>query len=139
MSKRKGETLQEYRVRSALAKRAARALRRDPEVTRQKMLAASVPGYSNRKWKLKGLYGITPDQFDERLNRQGGGCAICGGPSSSVGKSLSVDHDHGDGSIRGILCNGCNLGLGHFDDSPDKLMSAAAYLLARVDILGKVG
>ncbi len=52
-------------------------------------------------------------------------CIICGdsGP-------LVVDHDHSSGEIRGMLCNHCNRGLGHFRDNPELLEFARMYLLA---------
>jgi hypothetical protein len=55
-------------------------------------------------------------------------CVICGdtGP-------LVVDHDHKTGQIRGILCNHCNRGLGHFRDNPELLEFARMYLLASID------
>lgn len=55
-------------------------------------------------------------------------CVICGdtGP-------LVVDHDHKTGAIRGLLCNHCNRGLGHFRDNPELLEFARMYLLASVD------
>ena len=55
-------------------------------------------------------------------------CVICGdtGP-------LVVDHDHKTGQIRGLLCNHCNRGLGHFRDSPELLEFARMYLLASVN------
>lgn len=52
-------------------------------------------------------------------------CIICGETQS---KQLSIDHDHGTGEVRGALCNRCNLGLGHFRDSPTLLRYAALYL-----------
>ena len=55
-------------------------------------------------------------------------CVICGDTSTLV-----VDHDHKSGEIRGILCNHCNRGLGHFRDNPDLLEFARMYLLAFAD------
>ena len=50
-------------------------------------------------------------------------CVICGSD-----ESLVVDHDHKTGKIRGMLCNHCNRGLGHFRDDPELLVFAAEYL-----------
>lgn len=51
-------------------------------------------------------------------------CAIC-----DSAEPLVVDHDHKTGAIRGMLCNHCNRGLGHFKDDPILLELAANYLM----------
>lgn len=76
-----------------------------------------------RKWK----YGITQDQFESLLEKQGGGCGVC--KRADPGKhTWRVDHDHLTGKVRGVLCGTCNSGLGHFKDSPENLRNAIAYL-----------
>ena len=55
-------------------------------------------------------------------------CVICG-----TEETLVVDHDHTTGKVRGMLCNHCNRGLGHFRDDPTLLEFAAQYLYASAD------
>jgi len=52
---------------------------------------------------------LTPDQYAEMLEAQGGGCAICGNPPKS--RKLDEDHDHRTGRTRGLLCHRCNRAL----------------------------
>lgn len=52
-------------------------------------------------------------------------CVICGDNGRLV-----VDHDHKTGQVRGMLCNHCNRGLGHFRDDPMLLEFAGQYLYA---------
>lgn len=97
----------------------------DPEYTRRRALAR--------------LYGITLEKYDAMLAEQGGGCAICGATKpGGRGKYFHVDHDHGTDEVRGLLCHACNTGIGALADDVDRLMAAAAYLLARQDVLGAV-
>lgn len=51
-------------------------------------------------------------------------CVICGST-----EELVVDHCHRTNVIRGMLCNHCNRGLGHFKDDPELLEFARMYLL----------
>ena len=82
---------------------------------------------TNRETQLK-RYGLTPDGFDAMLAGQGGACAICSGQVTARG--WHVDHCHETGTVRGILCHQCNVGLGHFKDDPVRLAAAIAYLEA---------
>lgn len=80
---------------------------------------------------IKKRYGLDPDQYHDLIRYQSGGCACCGQVLMLGGRknlSATVDHDHGSGKVRGILCNGCNKGLGNFGDSPARCEMAAAYL-----------
>jgi hypothetical protein len=82
-------------------------------------------GYSNLPASIE-RYGLTLDEYHAMLDRQHGACAICGRESPSVGP-LVIDHDHTAGRVRGLLCQHCNLGLGHFFEFPDYLECAARY------------
>ncbi len=79
-----------------------------------------------RAENLRRRYGITDADYQRQLTLQANECAIC---RTTLGdKALHVDHNHETGQLRGLLCNHCNLGLGHFRDSPDRLAAAIAYL-----------
>ena len=85
-------------------------------------------------------YGLIAGEYDAMLAEQDGKCAICGtsdpgGAGKGSDGQFPVDHDHETGAVRGLLCHGCNAGLGRFGDDPDRLLSAVAYLLARQNVL----
>ena len=42
--------------------------------------------------------------------------------------AVAVDHDHLTNEFRGLLCNGCNKGLGLFRDNIQSLNNAIKYL-----------
>ena len=88
--------------------------------------------YPNRRraaeWKK--LFGVTAEEVILQLDKQGGGCAICGvvGPFGTRRDHLVVDHDHATMKFRGVLCTGCNAGLGQFRDDILRLEKAISYL-----------
>jgi len=91
----------------------------------------------NRRRQLdqsrRRVYGISREQYDEMLKRQGGVCAICRQPESNRNRrgeicELAVDHDHDTAQVRGLLCGDCNRGLGCFRESPSRILGALAYL-----------
>jgi hypothetical protein len=82
---------------------------------------------------LSAKYGISIEEYERLLKRQNGRCAICKSPPvNGRGKTLQVDHDHATGRIRGLLCHGCNAGIGNFCESLSNIIAAAAYLAANV-------
>ena len=82
---------------------------------------------SGRRRVLK-KYGLTPETYEELLNSQGRRCAICLVSTPSGKKGWHVDHCHKTGKVRGILCNNCNVVLGHARDEIATLQLAVAYL-----------
>jgi hypothetical protein len=78
--------------------------------------------------ELKKKFGLTPDEFMAMKDAQNGCCKICK-ELLTAGKGGSVvDHCHKTERIRGLLCNGCNSGIGWFKEAPERLIAAIAYL-----------
>ena len=103
-----------YSCKSCKKKNNEANRRKNPEIFRE----------SSERCRLKRIYGITPEERAEMVERQGGKCAICG-----VGDTSHIDHDHNTGKLRELLCCCCNTGLGKFDDSPVTVRKALLYLL----------
>jgi len=87
------------------------------------------------KRKVKDLdlqykYGITIEDLESMRILQRNECDICGKSLGNLDstKDICVDHDHSSGQPRGLLCNHCNFGLGHFKDSKKNLGKAIEYL-----------
>lgn len=75
-------------------------------------------------YRRRARYGISKEEFGAMVESQKGECLIC-----RRKKKLVVDHDHKTGSIRGLLCGGCNVMLGHFRDSAVLIQRVINYLL----------
>lgn len=83
----------------------------------------------NRKAeKLSLRYGITYEEWELMREAENFSCMICGITEQVIGKRLDVDHCHGSGKVRGVLCNPCNTMLGHAKDSVEILNAAIDYL-----------
>jgi hypothetical protein len=73
------------------------------------------------KARLKSLYGLTIEQLDQMIKDRDGKCDMCGKTPKpdrrhpNIRYALVIDHDHGTGQVRGLLCTVCNLGLGHYE------------------------
>lgn len=76
-----------------------------------------------KKHRLRNTYGLTLDQYQALLDQRNGICDCCGLPGDLV-----LDHDHATGKLRGVICPNCNLGIGHFKDSEERLEKAIEYL-----------
>lgn len=81
-----------------------------------------------RRRNYMNFYGITPEQYDEMMVAQDYRCAICRQHQDEFVRAFAVDHDHKTGAVRGLLCRGCNTGIGNLADDPDRVFAAWAYL-----------
>lgn len=77
-----------------------------------------------RSWRLRTLYGLTEQEWDQKFEDQSGCCAIC---QQAFVKTPHVDHDHATGKARGLLCSGCNVLVGFLESNNRE--AAEAYLL----------
>ena len=86
--------------------------------------------------RVKNLkkFGITAEDYDRMLISQNGVCKICRLPETQVDRRtggvrrLAVDHCHSTDKVRGLLCCGCNTGIGNLGDSAERLRAAADYV-----------
>lgn len=86
-----------------------------------------------RDYARRIMYGLSKEEYRNMLELQKGRCAICNREprAATSGRSraiLFIDHDHATGRVRGLLCNGCNAGIGHLQDDPKRLRAAVKYL-----------
>jgi hypothetical protein len=103
---------------------------------------ASKPAREPKPYKSgdgrKYRYSLSDDAFNAMLAEQDYCCLICG-RTEPGSKGWQIDHDHSccegqktcGACVRGILCVKCNVGLGYFDDSENRLELAAEYLRSR--------
>ncbi len=99
----------------------------------QKRYAATTSGHKVRRDNsYRSKYNITLEEYDRLFQQQRGTCAICRKKETAKNeygvRRLAVDHCHATGKIRGLLCDNCNRGIGHFKDDPLRLIKAAEYL-----------
>lgn len=86
---------------------------------------------SMRRADLRRLYGLTLEQYDDILERQGWRCPVCAEQHPGKGDySWAVDHCHATGQVRGILTPNCNKGLGLLGDNARFLRAGIQYLEA---------
>jgi hypothetical protein len=82
-----------------------------------------------KKYDLKRYYNMTIESWNILFEAQGRCCAVCKSPyPGRKNGQWSTDHSRKTGKVRGIVCNGCNLALGHVKDDPDRLRMLIQYL-----------
>jgi Autographiviridae endonuclease VII len=126
-----GERMQAYREahRQEIRERAKAHYQAHKEAITERARASRQARKRNNDPSLRNVelkrYGISAAEYDALLAKQGGVCAICRKHSK---RRLCVDHCHLTGTVRGLLCDRCNLGLGYLKEDQASLVAALAYL-----------
>lgn len=87
---------------------------------RQRWCKSCVPDIKHRSRLTR--YGVAKPEFDRMYEEQKGLCAVCG-----TSQAVAVDHNHETGTVRALLCLGCNGALGRVEDL-EWLTKAQTYL-----------
>jgi hypothetical protein len=127
----------DYRERTLARQRRYRQAHKKARADRRRLRRQTDPAYRERqraydrvlrrKTTLETIYGISLEQYEAMVARQGGLCGIC---KEKLEKSLCVDHCHTSGRVRGLLCNNCNCMLGFAQDDPSRLDAGGDFLRA---------
>lgn len=82
----------------------------------------------NHSDHINKTYGITAEEYQRIYEAQGSKCYICQ-RATGARRKLAVDHDHGTGFVRGLLCKPCNYKvLGHLRDDTEAFQRAIDYI-----------
>ncbi len=82
-----------------------------------------------RRRLLKNLW--TNEHYDKQWEKQGRKCMICGTKKNNSMLDWSTDHNHKDGTLRGVLCHQCNTNVGIIENK------GIDYTLRIIDYLKK--
>lgn len=82
----------------------------------------------NKDYVLRSKYGMSLDEYNNRLVNQNSKCAICGSEDPKGKGGFVVDHCHSTGAVRGLLCSPCNLAVGLTYESVSTLEAMIRYL-----------
>ena len=97
------------------------AERRASERRRRRSLAQRLA----QRWRrLRRRHGLSRQDYEALLAKQGGACAIC---RQSPREPLVVDRARVDGRVRGLLCRRCKAAITCFHEDPRLLRRASAY------------
>lgn len=95
---------------------------------------SKLPDDKKRRQRIKAKiyhYNISLTKYLEMVEACGRKCEACGEPFGDDDGNICIDHCHKTNKVRGLLCRGCNIGIGFFGDSRRKLLLAAEYLRNR--------
>jgi Recombination endonuclease VII len=103
------------------------ARNREENNAKQRAWVAGLSPETKKAYKLKNMYGISYEQYEEMLKMQNNLCFVCGKDGTEE-KPLFVDHDHATEEVRGLLCHRCNMTLGFLERNEPLLPKFSEYL-----------
>ena len=76
-----------------------------------------------------GKYNITPERYDELHTDPA--CACCGRAPEEIGGKhpMAIDHNHGTGEVRDLICRYCNAALGMLYEDITRVRQLGVYIL----------
>lgn len=83
--------------------------------------------YHKRNARLR-RFGLEPADLTRMLDEQQHACLICARALRREGRgsdSAHIDHCHGCGDVRGLLCKRCNGLVGYIESTPPPDLAAA--------------
>lgn len=101
-----------YREDSVFRERCLARAKAKLELVKKDPIASKALKNSVWERSLRVQYGIDESKYNALFNNQKGCCKICGIHQTALKIRLSVDHDHNNGKVRGLLCGPCNRQLG---------------------------
>lgn len=83
-----------------------------------------------REIAMKRKYGVTYEEYQSQITKQGGKCPLCFGELIGAWREPPIDHCHTTGKVRGVLCHGCNTSLHKLEKDISWADRAKAYIEA---------
>lgn len=78
--------------------------------------------------RLSYFFSVDIHKAGELLALSEGACDSCGDLwEPTMLRRHHVDHNHTTGEVRGILCNNCNIALGHLKESEERILALLEY------------
>lgn len=103
------------------------ALNPGPRCTTHHRAVVRARKAANHEKRVQETYGLEKGEYAQLYEFQRGLCALCR-RATGASRRLSVDHDHADGQVRGLLCRPCNTLLGHARDKTAFFLRCILYL-----------
>ena len=81
------------------------------------------------RWqKIFKRYGLTKEDYGEKVKKQNNKCSICKKELTSA----KVDHCHKTGKVRDLLCHTCNVHLGYVEKGFKLWLKSTLYVIKHI-------